>query len=134
MSHHYLGVVLCTAGKADKAIAHFDQAMRLSPRETYLPGMQTYKAFALFDLERYDEAFTLVQRARLGPHPRSLTFALLIAVAAKLGKPKEVQAAVHDLRSQFPGISCSRYKEPSFGRPTAMKRLVGALREAGLPE
>jgi len=95
MSHHYLGVVLCTAGRANEAIPHFDQAMRLSPRDIFLPGMRTYRAFALFDLERYDEAFDWVQRARLSPHPRPLTFALMTAVLSKLGRQEEARAALN---------------------------------------
>ncbi len=134
MSHHYLGVVLCTAGRANEAIPHFDQAMRLSPRDIFLPGMRTYRAFALFDLERYDEAFDWVQRARLSPHPRPLTFALMTAVLSKLGRQEEARAALNDLLVHVPGISCVKCRETSFGRPEVMERFVDALREAGLPE
>jgi TolB-like protein/class 3 adenylate cyclase/Tfp pilus assembly protein PilF len=134
MSHHYLGVVLCTAGRPKKAISHFDQAMRLSPRDTFLPGMQTYKAFALFDLERFDEALEWVRLARLSPHPRPLTLALSITLATRLRQPQEVQSALRELMSEFPAISCCTYRENSFGRPEVMERLVDGLREAGLPE
>jgi len=134
LSHHFLGAVLCSAGRAKEAIPHIDHAMRLSPRDIFLTGMQTHRAFLLFDLERYEEAFDWVRRARLSPNPRSMTFALLTAVLTKLGRQEEARAALNDLLAHAPGISCVKYRENPFGGPEAMERFVDALREAGLPE
>ncbi|MCZ6861412.1 MAG: adenylate/guanylate cyclase domain-containing protein [Alphaproteobacteria bacterium] len=134
LSHFNLGIVLCSAGCAEEAIPHIDHAMRLSPRDIFLTGMLTHRAFLLFDLERYEEAFEWVQRARLSPNPRSMTFALLTAVLTKLGRQEEARAAVKDLSAHAPGMSCVKYRENPFGRPEVMERFVDALREAGLPE
>jgi TolB-like protein/Flp pilus assembly protein TadD len=133
-SHFNLGVVLCTAGRAEEAIPHIDRAMRLSPRDIFLTGMLTHRAFLLFDLARYEEAFPWIQRARLSPNPRSMTFALLTAVLIKLGRQEEAQTALEDLMAHAPGMSCAKYRDNRFGGPEAMGRLVEALREAGLPE
>ncbi len=94
----------------------------------------TYRAVALFDLERYEEAFDWVRRASLSPNPRSMTFALLTAVLTKLGRPEEARAALDDLLAHAPGMSCVKYRENPFGGPEVMERFVDALREAGLPE
>ncbi|MFQ5755772.1 MAG: adenylate/guanylate cyclase domain-containing protein [Acidiferrobacterales bacterium] len=134
LSHHFLGAVLCSAGRAKEAIPHIDHAMRLSPRDIFLTGMLTHRAFLLFDLERYEEAFDWVRRASLSPNPRSMTFALLTAVLTKLGRPEEARAALNDLLAHAPGISCVKYRENPFGGPEVMERFVDALREAGLPE
>jgi adenylate cyclase len=134
MSRYFLGWTLCFAGRAKEAIPHIDHAMRLSPRDIFLTGMMTYRAVALFDLERYEEALDWVQRARLSPNPRSMTFALLAAVLTKLGRMEEARAALNDLLAHAPGISCVKYRENPFGGPEAMERFVDALREAGLPE
>jgi tetratricopeptide (TPR) repeat protein len=134
MSRFILGVVLCTAGRTKEAIPHIDHAMRLSPRDIFLTGMLTHRAFCLFDLERCEEAFEWVQRARLSPNPRSMTFALLTAVLTKLGRQEEARAALDDLLAHAPGMSCAKYRENRFGGPEAMERFVDALREAGLPE
>jgi tetratricopeptide (TPR) repeat protein len=96
--------------------------------------MQTHRAFLLFDLERYEEAFDWVRRASLSPNPRSMTFALLTAVLTKLGRQEEARVALNDLLAHAPGISCVKYRENPFGGPEVMKRFVDALREAGLPE
>ena len=134
LSHHFLGAFLCSAGRAKEAIPHIDHAMRLSPRDIFLTGMLTHRAFALFDLERYEEAFEWVRRASLSPNPRTMTFALLTAVLTKLGRPEEARAALDDLFAHAPGMSCVKYRENPFGGPEVMERFVDALREAGLPE
>jgi adenylate cyclase len=134
MSHHFLGSVLCAAGRAEEAIPHMDHARRLSPHDIFLTGMLTHRAFVLFDLERYEEAFEWVRRARLSPNPRSMTFALLTAVLIKLGRREEARAALNDLLAHAPKMSCGKYRENTFGGPEAMERFADALREAGLPE
>jgi adenylate cyclase len=134
MSHHFLGWTLCFAGRSEEAIPHFDDAMRLSPRDIFLTGMMTYRAVALFHLERYEEALDWVQRASLSPDPRSRTIALLTAVLVKLGRQDEARVALKDLLAHAPGMTCAKYRENPFGASEMMERIVDALREAGLPE
>jgi TolB-like protein/Tfp pilus assembly protein PilF len=134
LSHYFLGSALHSAGRSEDAIPHIDHAMRLSPRDVFLTGMLTSRAFVLFDLERYEEAFGWAQRARLTPNPRSMTFAIWTAVLMKLGREEEARAALKDLLAHAPGMSCAKYRENPFGGPEAMGRLVDVLREAGLPE
>jgi tetratricopeptide (TPR) repeat protein len=134
MSHYFLGAALCSAGQADEAIPYIDHAMRISPRDIFLTAMLTHRAFVLFDLGRYEEAFEWAQRARLSPNPRSMTFALLTAVLTKLKRQKEARAALNDLLAHAPGMSCAKYRENRFGGPEVMERFIDALREAGLPE
>jgi TolB-like protein len=134
LARYFLGGVLRRAGRAEEAITHFDHAMRLSPRDIWLTGMMTDRAFVLFDLEHYEEAFDWAQRARLSPHPRTMTFAVFAAVLAKLGRQDEARAAVNDLLAHAPGLTYTKYRENLFGTPKVMERLAGALREAGLPE
>jgi adenylate cyclase len=133
-SHMLLGEFLCSAGRAKDAIPHMDRAMRLSPRDIYLAGMLTSRGFQLFDLERYEEAFECVQRARLRTNPRTMTFALLTVVLIKLGRREEARVALDDLLAHAPEITCAKYRENHFGAPEVMARFADALREAGLPE
>ena len=134
MAHQQLGVVLCTAGRTKEAIPPIDQAMRLSPRDIFLVGMLTHRAFCLFDLERYEEAFEWIQRARLRTNPRTMTFALHAAVLAKLGRQEEARATLSDLLAHAPETSCSKYRANKFGAPEAMERFANALHAVGLPE
>jgi adenylate cyclase len=134
MSHHFLGLVLCRAGRPKEAIPHIDQAMRLSPRDIWLTGFLGFRAFVLFDLERYEEAFEGARRASLSPNPRAMTFALLTAVLTRLGRPEEARAALGDLLAHTPGVSCAKFRENPWGGPEVTERFVNALGEAGLPE
>ncbi len=134
LSHYFLGSVLRRAGLAEEAIPHIDKAMRLSPRDIWITGMLTDRAFVLFDLERYEEALDWAQRARLSPHPRTMTFAVFAAVLSKLGRYDEARTAVDDLLAHAPGLTYTKYRENLFGTPKVMERLAGALRKAGLPE
>ncbi len=134
VSHYFLGSVLCRAGRAEEAIPHFDQAMRLSPRDIFITAMLTHRAFALFDLERYEEALEWARRARLSPNPRTMTFAIFAAVLSKLGRKDEARAAVNDLLAHVPRLTYTKYRENLFGTLKVMERLAEALREAGLPE
>ena len=96
--------------------------------------MLTHRAFLLFDLKRYEEAFDWVRRASLSPNPRSMTFALLTAVSTKLGRQEEARTALKNLVAHAPGMSCAKYRENPFGAPEVMERFADALRKAGLPE
>ena len=88
VARYFLGGVLRRAGRSEEAIPHMDHAMRLSPHDIWITGMLTDRAFVLFDLERYGEALGWAQRARLSPHPRTMTFAVHAATLWKLGNMK----------------------------------------------
>lgn len=92
------------------------------------------RAFVLFGLERYEEAFEWAQRARLDPNPQSMTFAFFAALLCKLGRRDEARIAVNDLLAHVPGMSCARCREKLFEAPAIMERLVDALGDAGLPD
>ena len=108
--------------------------MRLSPRDIWMTGMLTDRAFVLFALGRYEEALEWARRASLSPNPRTMTFAIYAAVLSKLGHQEEARSAVGDLIKHAPDVTCRKYRRNLFGTPEVMARLVDALSEAGLPE
>ena len=135
MTRYALGTVLCSAGRSEEAIPHIDEAMRLSPRDIFLTGMQFHRALALFDLARYEEACDWARRACLGRNPRPLSLALLTAVLIKLGRGEEARTALDELLTLAPETSCGKFQDnPMFGGAAVLARFVDALREAGLPE
>ncbi len=131
---YFLGSVLRRAGRSEEAIPHFDHAMRLSPRDIWITGMLTDRAFVLFDLERYDEALGWAERARLSPNPRTMTFAVYAATLWKLGRLEEARDGVRDLLRHAPDLTYTKYRKNLFGTPEVNERLASALRDAGLPE
>lgn len=135
MTRYCLGTILCSAGRAEEAIPHIDEAMRLSPQDIFLTGMQFHKALALFGLERYEEACVWARHACLGRNPRPLSLALWASALTKLGRSDEIQAVLDDLLTLAPETTCSKFQgNPMFGGSEVLERFVDGLREAGLPQ
>lgn len=131
---YFMGSVLRQAGRLEEAISYIDRAIQLSPRDQWMTGMLTDRAFVLFALERFEEALPWAQRARLNPNPRTMTFAVLAGVLSKLGRSEEAGVVVRELVDHAPNLTCSRYRRNPFGTPDIIARLVDALSTAGLPE
>jgi len=134
-ARYILAFALGSAGRIEEVIPHIDHAIRLSPHDEGLAGFQTYRAFVLFDLERYEEAVEWAQRASRSPNPLSISFEVVTAALTKLGRQEEAAIALNELLAHTPGKSLSRVRErPWIGRPETLERFLDALREAGLPE
>jgi adenylate cyclase len=135
MGRYCLAMALGCAGRVEEVIPHIDHAIRLSPHDFALAGWQTYRAFVLFDLERYEEAVEWGQRASRNPYPLSISFEVVTAALTKLGRQDEAGIALNDLLTNAQGASVGQIcKRPWIGRPETMERYFDALREAGLPE
>jgi adenylate cyclase len=134
-ARYCLGMALGSAGRLEEAIPHIDHAMRLSPHDIAIAGYQTYRAFVLFDLERYEEAIEWARRASRNPYPLSVSFEVLTAALTILGRQDEAGAALNELLAHTPGMSLSRLRaRPWIGRPETMARYLDTLRKAGVPE
>ena len=139
MCHYALGFVLGRAGNNDEALTHFESAVRLGPRDIFLPGYLQAGALIYFEIERYEEALEWARRASVSSNPRPTTLHIAIAALMKLGRREEASGTLSNLLS-----NAGRYKTlGSFSEalhrvwPAATQRnkeLVDALREAGLPE
>lgn len=133
LAHYYLSIALGSAGRLEEAIAKIDHALRLSPLDVAGGGFQTYKAFVLFDLERYEEAVDCAQQAVREPYPLSIPFEIMAAALVKLGRLEEARVAISDLLEHTPDSSLSSLAgRPWIGRPETKARFLGALRETGL--
>jgi adenylate cyclase len=138
IAHHALGFVLGRAGKFEESIAQVQRAIELSPRDIFLPGYLTFGSKMLFDVERYEEASEWARRATISTNPRTASFSILVAALVKMGRNQEVSAAVEELekRSARKTLSEIRYSI-EWNWPASSdgnKRLIDALREAGLPD
>ena len=133
MAYYTLAFVLTRAGRADEAISHFDQAIRLSPHDAFLAGFQVQRALALFDLKRYEECVEWAYRASRSPNPRYWSFVYLAAALIELGRKEEARAALDKLMALAPHFTLSFLRgwwEDSGSN--AENPLVDALRKAGL--
>jgi TolB-like protein len=122
-------------GERESAIERFARAMRLSPLDPFVPGMQGATAAAHFFLGRYDEAASWAAMA-LQDNPDFQT-GLRIAAAsnAMAGRLEQAHEAMARLRQVNPALRVSTLKDLApFRRAEDLSRFEEALRQAGLPE
>ncbi len=124
---------LAYIGQGEAALAHVQQAIRLSPNDPDRFTFYTTRGTAALVLGRYDEAAAwLGQSHRLNPGFVP-SVRLLVAALVLAGERPQAQALAEDLLVLEPSFSVSEFGrwyplcEPWLGS------LLQALREAGLP-
>jgi adenylate cyclase len=134
-AHMFLGIALLFAGKGDEACETAETALRIDPQFTKGPYLNLL-GNACCAAGRYGEAIEAFKRnvAQGGPMGAPMLHSWVAALVAE-GRLDEARATANELLKFFPEFSLKRYgmlhmhknKEDS-------QRLIGYLREAGLPE
>jgi TolB-like protein/Tfp pilus assembly protein PilF len=128
------GWVRIHLGDPDAAIAHFAQAMRLSPLDQ-LMSMSAGTAIAHFQAGRSDEAALWAERALHEKPNWHTTLRIAAASNALAGRVDRAQKAMARLREIDPAFRVSDVKDLApFARPKDLARFEEGLRKAGLPE
>lgn len=122
-------------GEPKAAIEHLARAMRLSPIDPLMAGLQHTTALAYFTLEQYEEALLWAGRS-LQERPNFLpTMRIVAASNAFMGRSEEARRTVARLLEADPAMSISKLKSFAPGsRPEDLARYEEGLRQAGLPE
>jgi adenylate cyclase len=131
-AHGHLGMAYGLDDQPDKAIAHLEQATRMSPHDPQTFLFNTNLAIAHYVAGRYAEAVAfgrkaVQQRPGFTPGLRIYTASL-----AQTGQIEEASAALDQLKSLQPEISVAWIEENIPYKPQAMAKLVAGLRKAGL--
>ncbi len=133
--YHGLGTTLNWYGRAADAIPKLDMAMRLSPHDPLLWGMQCQRASCCNNLENYDEA---EEWARKAANTRADKFWPHIHLAVALtgqDRRDEARVAIEAACRVKPDLSLSVISRIQTHYPRDyMDRRLDALRQAGLPE
>jgi len=124
---------LVWADEAERALAIFTLAKRLSPRyPAWFPFME---GLAQHMLGRYEEAIVTLQEGIRRQPGNSYPRARLIAVYADIGRLDEAKAAAAELLTVNPGFSVTWFvKTLPFKTPERKTWVRDLLLEAGLPE
>jgi tetratricopeptide (TPR) repeat protein len=123
-------------GEPETAIERFARAMRLSPLDPSVRGMNVGTAHAFFMLGRYDEAASSAAMAL----PENFDFqpGLRISAAsnAMAGRLEQAHQAVARLRQVNPTLRVSNLKDVlgPCRHAKDLSRYQEGLRKAGLPE
>jgi len=129
------GWVKVWLGNPDLAIEHFAHAMRLSPLDPLIAGMQQGTAHAHFFAGRYDDASIWAEMALTDAPNLHPALRILAASNALVGREKEAKRVCTRLRQINPTLRVSNLRN-LLGpyRPEDLARYEEGLRKAGLPE
>ena len=129
------GYVRVWRGDLDDAIAHFTQAMRLSPLDTEMYRMQAGMAFAHLFAGRLDEASSWATKALRSLPSFLMVVAVMAASHALAGRIDDARRAVERLRQLDPRLRASNLTEwLPIRQPQHLAIFSDGLRRAGLPD
>ncbi|HEX3498672.1 MAG TPA: winged helix-turn-helix domain-containing tetratricopeptide repeat protein [Stellaceae bacterium] len=129
------GFVRVWLGDPDGAIAHFAQAMRLSPLDPEMYRMQAGMAVANLFGGRFDEASSWAGKSFRDLPSFLLVVAIIAASHALAGQADEARRAMQHLRQLDPALRISNLTDwLPIRRPQDLAIFSDGLRKAGLPE
>lgn len=131
-----LGDSLAYMGRAEEAIPHFEEAVRLSPHDPHRWAFSMYGAIAHIFAERYELAVDWALAAIRVPNSHFWANSALVSALGHLGRLDEAGAAMKELLSVKPDFSCDYVRERLFYLTDAeqIERYVEGLLLAGAPE
>ena len=139
-AHSLIGLGKIYIGRAEETEAHIADALRLSPRDTWVYGWMTTAGSAQLHVARYEQAVARCRRAIEANRNYALPYFQLAAALAQLGQTAEARSAVKAGLALNPGFTVSRGRtlwsamsdDPTY--LTQLGPIFGGLRKAGVPE
>jgi adenylate cyclase len=124
-----------SAGQPEQALPHFDNALRLSPRDPMRWGTLINIGSSLRILGRYEEAVSHCRQACQFPNANFLSHMHLAACLAEAGEDGEARTAIARAIEHQPLLSIAYLRDIFVNLHEAVSTsLFGSLRKAGLPE
>jgi TolB-like protein/class 3 adenylate cyclase/tetratricopeptide (TPR) repeat protein len=117
--HYRLGICLVVNGRAADAIAEFEQALRINPRNPQNFNRYRNIGYALIFLEKYDDAVASLERA-LAANPNDSAWyrgdlhAAIAAAQALAGHAKEAQSSAAEAMRLNPTLTVRSYSPRSY--------------------
>ena len=137
-AHGQTGVAKIFLGRAEDTEAHIQEALRLSPRDTFVNGWCTFAGTAKIHLGKDEEAVVWLRRSTETNrnHPNSHFY--LAAALAHLGRLPEAAFEVQAGLAINPNCTIARIRRNALSsNPIYLarrERYLDGLRKAGLPE
>jgi adenylate cyclase len=125
-----IGLAKIFVGHPEETGAHEDEALRLSPRDSFAWLWLHFAGAAKMNLGANDEAVALFRRSIEDNRANPLTHFFLAAALAKQGKLEEARSETKAGLALDPGFSIRRFRN---GNQSA-EDLLNAMRDAGVPE
>jgi len=135
LAYGLYGQTLAMAREPDHALEQFEQALRLSPRDTERWSIHTGVALAHFVAERYEETLHAAREASRVRADMAFPYGVMASAHALLGNLPEAKAALGALFDVAPKttrqglVSIMASTEPDIGA-----RFLDGLTRAGFPK
>lgn len=133
----YFALAFCFTvwDKPAAALPLYEKAVRLSPQDPHLWTFHHMRSFALFRLDRLEEAEDFVRAAVRQQHATYWPLATLCALLAELGRIEEATAIGDRLTKIKPGYSLAYARQDFFfmRAPEFVERYLSNLARTGIP-
>ena len=129
------GYIMTLVGEQETALERFRASVRLNPNDPLVHRTLTGASIACTLMGRFEDAVTFGEEARRRHGKWSITFRLLTAAYAHLGKKEKAGEALARYRELPPGATISLLNSQlPYRNLEQAERLWSGLRKAGLPE
>ncbi len=127
-------VILAWTGQAERAIEWGERGLRLSPFDPWAFAALHSLTLGHFQRGRYEDAVNSAHKAVQSNPAHSISYMLLAALLAKLGRLGEAKTAAASVLELQPGFQYRRHFAGVDCAPALAAALSEALRTTGLPE
>jgi TolB-like protein len=137
-AHGWIGLANHVLGRSAQTEGHIEEALRLSPRDTFAYRWMVAAGFAKLQLNADAEAVTWFRRSIEANRNHPFVHFVLASALAQLGSINEARAAVHAGLVLHPGFTIRRYRASAWSDHPAYlagrERIYEGMRMAGVPE
>jgi TolB-like protein/class 3 adenylate cyclase len=139
-AHAQIGAAKILLGRAEETEAHIQQALRLSPHDTFAFVWYTIAGGAKLHVGKEEEAVAWLRRSIEGSRNYSTSRFLLAAALAHLGRLAEARSVAEAGLAIVPTFTIARFRavaSASSDNPLCLagwERIIEGLRKAGVPE
>jgi tetratricopeptide (TPR) repeat protein len=138
-AHALIGFAKLSFGPVEEAEAHYNEAFRLSPRDTSAYIWLASAGAAKFYVGSDEDAVALLRRSIVTNRNYPNAHFWLAGVLAQVGRLNEAQSAVASGLALNPAFTIRRYRKGvgSSDNPQSRaqsRRIIDGMRKAGVPE
>lgn len=133
LGHSWMGAALAVCGRGAEAFEWIERARRLSPRDILKNEFETHEAFAHFQTENYEAAFSLGLRAVTAQPQHVYPRLIMLASLGHMGRFEEAELQRKKITDFVPDLTLQSARQSCvFLHVEDIDRFIEGLELAGL--